>query len=126
MLSGGGILENFAVDTASSVLRALAKYGVTVNPVVSQNINLPVNHVIDGHSDSQNDGLADKLMAGKRSKIDARREQLIAIVRTEPKIEKAELARRLGLGSVNTLNADIEHLIAFGRIKFENRVFEIL
>jgi hypothetical protein len=107
-------------------LRALAKYGVTVNPVVSQNINLPVNHVIDGHSDSQNDGLADKLMAGKRSKIDARREQLIAIVRTEPKIEKAELARRLGLGSVNTLNADIEHLIAFGRIKFENRVFEIL
>lgn len=103
-------------------LRALAKYGVPVN----QNVNFPVNHVIDGHSDSQNDGLADKLIAGKRSKIDARREQLIAIVRAEPNIEKAELARRLGLGSVNTLNADIEHLIAFGRIKFENRVFEIL
>lgn len=111
-------------------LRAAAKYGVIVNPVVSQNVNLPVStpsiSVIDGHSDSQNDGLADKLMAGKRSKIDARREQLIAIVRAEPNIEKAELARRLGLGSVNTLNTDIEHLIAFGRIRFENRVFEVL
>ncbi|TXH52634.1 MAG: hypothetical protein E6Q97_15285 [Desulfurellales bacterium] len=112
-------------------LRALAKYGVTVNPAtVNQNVNLPVstpvNYVIDGHNDSQNDGLADKLIAGKRSKIDARRDQLVEIVRSDPTIELAELQRRLGLGSVNTVKTDIEHLIAFGRIRFENRVFEVL
>lgn len=108
-------------------LRAAAKYGVTVNPVISQNINLPVSTPSITEIDSPTDSaLTAKLIAGKRSKIDARRDQLVEIVRAEPNVEKAELARRLGLGSVNTLNADIEHLIAFGRIRFENRVFEVL
>jgi len=102
-------------------LRAAAKYGV------NQNVSSPVNQPSITEIDSQNDSaLTAKLIAGKRSKIDARRDQLVQIVRAEPSIEKAELARRLGLGSVNTLNADIEHLIAFGRIKFENRIFEVL
>lgn len=108
-------------------MKAAAKYGVTVNPVVSQNINLPVSTPSITEIDSPTDSaLTAKLIAGKRSKIDARRDQLVEIVRAEPNIEKAELARRLGLGSVNTLNADIEHLVAFGRIRFENRVFEVL
>ncbi len=108
-------------------LRAMAKYGLTVNPVVSQSVNFPVNPPSITEIDSQIDSpLTAKLIAGKRSKIDTRRDLLVDIVRTEPTIEKAELARRLGLGSVNTLNSDIEHLIAFGRIRFENRVFEVL
>lgn len=109
-------------------LRALAKYGMTVNPAtvnqtVIPTINPPSITEIDSPTDS---ALTAKLIVGKRSKIDARRDQLVEIVRAEPNIEKAELARRLGLGSVNTLNADIEHLVAFGRIRFENRVFEVL
>jgi hypothetical protein len=108
-------------------IKVAAKYGLAVNPIVSQNVNSAVNMPSITEIDSQNDGsLMTKLIAGKRSKIDARRDMLVDIVRAEPNIEKAELARRLGLGSVNTLNTDIEHLVAFGRIKFENRVFEVL
>lgn len=115
--------EDRAQKLEEKRLRAMAKYGLTVN----QNVNLPVNQPSITDIDNQNDGaLTAKLIAGKRSKIDARRDMLVDIVRNEPNIEKAELARRLGLGSVNTLNADIEHLVAFGRVKFENRVFEVL
>lgn len=109
-------------------LRAMAKYGMTVNQptvnhIVTPTVNTPINYVIDG----QNDGaLTDKLIAGKRSKIDARRDQLVDIVRNEPSIELVELQRRLGLGSVNTVKTDIETLVLLGRITFENRTFTVI
>lgn len=107
-------------------LRALAKYGAVVNP----SVNLPVNQTVSSaQNDSQNhvidSGLTEKLIAGKRSKIDARREKLIAIVRSEPSIELAELQRRLDVGSVNTVKSDIETLVALGRITFANRTFSV-
>jgi len=64
-------------------------------------------------------------MAGKQNKIDSRRDRLIDIVRNNPRIELAELQRQLGLGSANTLKADIRFLIDTGRIDFENRTFAV-
>lgn len=80
----------------------------------------------DKHADSKiMRTLTDVLLAGKRTKIDARREKLLAIVRSEPSIELAELQRRLDVGSVNTVKSDIETLVALGRITFENRTFSV-
>jgi len=115
--------EDRAQKLEEKRLRALARYGLTVNAPINQIVSTPINHVIDG----QNDGaLTDKLIAGKRSKIDARRDQLVDIVRNEPTIELAELQRRLELGSVNTVKSDIEYLVTAGRITFENRVFVVI
>jgi predicted transcriptional regulator len=76
------------------------------------------NNVIDNQ-------LTVRLMAGKQNKIDSRRTQLIDIVRNNPRIELAELQRQLGLGSANTLKADIRFLTDTGQIEFENRTFAV-
>jgi hypothetical protein len=120
--------EDRAQKLEEKRLRAMAKYGVTVNPstvnqIVTPAINTPVNYVIDGQIDSL---LTDRLIAGKRSKTDARRDQLVDIVRGEPAIELAELQRRLGLGSVNTVKADIKALESSKRITFKDHVFTVI
>lgn len=110
--------EDRALKAEERKMKAAAKYGVTVN----QNVNPPSithqNNVIDNQ-------LTVRLMAGKQNKIDGRRDQLIDIVRNNPRIELAELQRQLGLGSANTLKADIRFLIDTGRIDFENRTFTV-
>lgn len=110
--------EDRALKAEERKMKAAAKYGVTVN----QNVNPPSithqNNVIDNQ-------LTVRLMAGKQNKIDGRRDQLIDIVRNNPRIELAELQRQLGLGSANTLKADIRFLIDTGRIDFENRTFAV-
>jgi hypothetical protein len=51
---------------------------------------------------------------------------LVDIVRGEPAIELAELQRRLGLGSVNTVKADIKALESSKRITFKDHVFTVI
>jgi len=110
--------EDRALKAEERKIKTAAKYGLTVN----QNVNPPSishqNNVIDNQ-------LTVRLMAGKQNKIDGRRDQLIDIVRNNPRIELAELQRQLGLGSANTLKADIRFLIDTGRIDFENRTFTV-
>jgi hypothetical protein len=110
--------EDRALKAEERKMKAAAKYGATVN----QNVNLPSishqNNVIDNQ-------LTVRLMAGKQNKIDSRRTQLIDIVRNNPRIELAELQRQLGLGSANTLKADIRFLTDTGQIEFENRTFAV-
>ena len=110
--------EDRALKAEERKMKAAAKYGAIVN----QNVSLPSNSHQNNVIDNQ---LTVRLMAGKQNKIDGRRDQLIDIVRNNPRIELAELQRQLGLGSANTLKADIRFLIDTGRIDFENRTFAV-
>jgi hypothetical protein len=114
--------EERALKHEERRIKTAAKYGLTVNQNVTPTLSTPSidsqNHVIDSQ-------VTARLMAGKQSKIDSRRDQLIDIVRNNPRIELAELQRQLGLGSANTLKADIRFLVDTGRLDFENRTFTV-
>lgn len=110
--------EDRALKAEERKIKTAAKYGLTVN----QSIN-PVS--IDSQNNVIDSQLTVRLMAGKKNKIDGRRDQLIDIVRNNPHIELAELQRQLGLGSANTLKADIRFLVDTGVLEFENRTFAV-
>jgi hypothetical protein len=95
-----------------------AKYGLPV----SQPVNLTLTDRQIPVNDSQNMAM---LTAGKMNKIDGRRQALLGIVAVEPTIELAELQRRLGLGSVNTVKEDIKALCAQKKLEFQNRTFTV-
>jgi len=108
--------EDRALKAEERKMKTAAKYGVTINQNVTPPSVSHQNNVIDNQ-------LTTRLMAGKQNKIDGRRDQLVGIVRNNPHIELVELQRRLGLGSANTVKADIKFLIDTGRLEFENRTF---
>lgn len=93
-------------------LKLQARYGSAVN----FDRNSPSKPEID----SQIDGRIDSMNAAKLTKIEARRTQLVELLRQDPAMAKAELARRLGLGSVNTVKVDLKVLANEGRIEIDD------
>lgn len=105
-------------------IKIAAKYGLTVNQPSIQAVNLSGFDRQNLEIDSQSAVRLTAMQAAKMSKIDSRRQQLLAIVASESTIELAELQRRLSVGSVNTIKADIATLVEQGRLTFENRTFK--
>lgn len=107
-------------------IKIAAKYGLTVNQPSIQTVNLTGFDRQNPEIDSQNAVRLTAMQAAKMSKIDSRRQKLLTIVADEPTIELAELQRRLSVGSVNTIKADIAALVGQERLSFEDRTFRVL